>query len=116
MVEARPFLEAVDANEVLDYYDVIKVPAPCLPPAGSLAMEDLLVVLACFPCYLGATPSPVCLVEAGIPAPLLRCGRQRLHQGKVFESSCMQLYVALPCMQRWNMSNIVPFFNSVVKT
>ncbi len=30
MVEARPFLEAVDANEVADYYEVIKVPLGCL--------------------------------------------------------------------------------------
>ena len=29
-MEARPFLEAVDANEVADYYEVIKVPLGCL--------------------------------------------------------------------------------------
>lgn len=36
MVEARPFLEAVDASEVADYYEVIKVPLAFLRRASQV--------------------------------------------------------------------------------
>ena len=38
MEEAVPFLEAVDASDVPDYYDVIKVHLRALRPCTSLAM------------------------------------------------------------------------------